>query len=587
MASTIAMFTALSGLNASSRSLDTVGNNIANVNTTAYKSSRLNLSENFSTTLRGAAAPTDTSGGTNPIQIGLGVTIAGATRNFTQGSTTPTGNPTDLAIEGDGFFVANRASENLFTRAGSFRLDENGTLVTPEGFPVRGYTADEDFVINSSGALSDIRIQLGSRTIAEATTNVNFSGNLDTRGTVATRGTRISLGGTTTAGLALVTTPAPSPAPGAGEVLTTGNLLVDIEDPSLPGSSTPLFTAGQSIQINGAKRGTATLPTATFPITATTTVGDLLTFLNGTLGIQTTGGANPDGFTPGVTLDPTTGRITVVGNTGEVNDLDLPASAIRLLNSGGGTVRLPLASTEVATADGESVRTSFIAYDSLGNPSTVNMTISLESTSNAGTTWRYSLDSADDTDPSTPIGSGTISFDTQGRLSTTTPASVTVDRAGTGAVTPLTFTLTFGDGTNGVTAVALDSQVVATSSDGAPAGTLQSFAVDRSGIVFGTFSNSLVRPLAQLALANFRNPPGLTDLGNNLFQVSSNSGLAQIGPPGQFATGSVVGGALELSNVDISQEFINLILASTGFSAASRVITTTDQLVQQLLVLGR
>ena len=131
------------------------------------------------------------------------------------------------------------------------------------------------------------------------------------------------------------------------------------------------------------------------------------------------------------------------------------------------------------------------------------------------------------------------------------------------------------------------SSLAATYQDGAPRGTLASYSVGTNGIITGAFTNGLTRTVGQVALATFANPEGLVDIGSNLFTNGPNSGTPVVGEPLSLGAGKVVGGALELSNVDLSQEFINLILASTGYSASSRVITTTDQLMQQLLVLGR
>ncbi|HWB20126.1 MAG TPA: flagellar hook-basal body complex protein, partial [Phycisphaerales bacterium] len=105
--------------------------------------------------------------------------------------------------------------------------------------------------------------------------------------------------------------------------------------------------------------------------------------------------------------------------------------------------------------------------------------------------------------------------------------------------------------------------------------------------ISGSFTNGLTRTIGQIAMAKFSNPEGLVDVGNNNFRVGPNSGTALITTPGRFGTGNVIGGALELSNVDLSQEFINMILASTGYSASSRVITTTNDLINQLLQIGR
>ena len=116
---------------------------------------------------------------------------------------------------------------------------------------------------------------------------------------------------------------------------------------------------------------------------------------------------------------------------------------------------------------------------------------------------------------------------------------------------------------------------------------LTSFSVGADGVITGGFSNNRTRSLGQVVIATFNNDAGLVDRANNLFQIGPNSGSALITPPGNFGTGQIVGGALELSNVDLGQEFIEMITTSTGYSASSRVISTADQLIQQLLVLGR
>jgi flagellar hook protein FlgE len=123
--------------------------------------------------------------------------------------------------------------------------------------------------------------------------------------------------------------------------------------------------------------------------------------------------------------------------------------------------------------------------------------------------------------------------------------------------------------------------------DGSPIGTLDSFSVGEDGVITGSFTNGLARTIGQFALASFVNNEGLVALGNNFYGTGPNSGNPIIAAPTQFGTGRVVAGALEQSNVDLASEFVDLITASTGFSAASRVITTADELLQQLLLVGR
>ncbi|MCC6660872.1 MAG: flagellar hook-basal body complex protein [Phycisphaerales bacterium] len=585
MASSTALFTGLSGLNANARSLDVIGNNIANSNTTAFKSSRLMFQNMFSRTLSGGSPPAETTGGTNPYQIGLGVRVAGTQRNFSGGTISATGDGRDLALEGRGFFIVQRGADTLYTRDGAFRQDDTQQLVTIDGDLVQGFGVDEDFNI-IPGTLTNLTIPLGGLTLAEATTTARFAGNLNAGGDEATRGASVDLLGTATDGLALI--PGATVPAGAGHSLETGSLLTEIEDPAQAG--TPLFAAGQMIELRGAEKGTGVVPTARLTVAATTTVQNLMDFFRDALGLQTTI-TNPTGAPPGVTLNPTTGVVTLTGNTGTVNDLVIDPTDLRLLDSAGVFIRQPLVTDKSVSADGESIRTSFVAYDSLGTPVVVDLAMVLENASSAGTQWRYYAESDGDSDLSTAVATGTLQFDTLGELQTTAPIPIQIDRTGLGPGTPLAIALNFGGpGGDGDTLTALtddESAIASTFQDGAPIGTLSGFAIDTDGVIIGAFTNGQTRTLGQVALATFTNQDGLVDEGDNLYRVGANSGPAQVTTAGTLGTGRIVAGALESSNVDLSQEFINMILASTGYSASSRVIRTTDELMQQLLVLGR
>ncbi len=575
MASTTALFTGLSGLTANARSLDVIGNNIANSNTTAYKSNRLlfatQLSRNFSI----GTVPSANSGGTNPGQIGLGVAVAGTQRDFSGGALSTTGDARDLAIEGDGFFIVNRGSTPYYTRAGAFRQNATNDLVTISGERVQGYGVDDRFNI-VNGALVDLNIPVGTLTIAEATRNVQFAGNLNAAGDLPTQGSRHVLGALGLLG-----------GPIGSDVLPSDSLVTDIEDPANAGE--PLFTVGQRLEINGAERGTKRIETMSLSIAADTTVQDILDFFTAALGINTGVPANPDGLAPGVSLDPATGVITIVGNVGEVNDFEFRTSDFIVRNPDGSTAATPFTFTREASADGESVRNTFVVFDSLGTPINVDISMVLESKQGGnGTTWRYFTDAGMDSDLQTALNTGTVSFDANGRLIGEDGFEVLIDRTGSGAASPLQFKVDLASETDSVTALQSEtSTLAATFQDGAPIGTLASYSVGANGIITGAFTNGLTRTVGQVAIATFANAEGLVDVGSNLFSTGPNSGTAVIGPPQELGAGRIVGGALELSNVDLSQEFINLILASTGYSASSRVITTTDQLMQQLLVLGR
>ncbi len=585
MASTSSLFIGLSGLNANSRSIDVIGNNIANVNTNGFKSGRLNFANSLSRTVSEGTSPGSVSGGSNPTQFGQGVTIAGTQRNMSEGAPTGTGDSRDLAIEGNGFFILESGEDQYYTRVGSFRTDRDDFLTSIDGNYVLGYPADENFQIQP-GTLERISIPVGSLTIAEATTSVNMAGNLNASGTVATSGSSHSLDSTTGAGFSLVagaTVPATAP-----NTLEATSLLGEIEDPLSPGSGTPLFSAGQTIRVDGVEKGTQILGASGFLVEAASTVQDFMDFLTDSFGLRTDIGANPDGGQPGVTLDPLTGVIGITGNSGETNNITMTGEDIRVFNADGTLASQPFLVNQTAEASGEAIKTAFTVYDSLGTPLRVDISMVLENKSNTGTTWRYYAESPDDTAGGPSIGTGTVEFDNFGKIVGPESVAVVLDRDGTGAASPLTFDIQFNSDGDQITALTdSESSLVSTYQDGVPIGTLDSYAVGADGTITGTFSNGLIRTLGQLALASFTVPEGLVELEQNLYRPGPNSGPAIVTEPQQLGTGRVVSGALETSNVDLGQEFISLILASTGYSASARVIRTSDELIQQLLVLGQ
>lgn len=580
MASTTALFTGLSGLSTNSRNLDIIGNNISNVNTTAFKSNRMLFATQFSRTLNSGTSPSAVSGGSNPAQIGLGVAIAGTQRDFSNGAISPTGDERDMAIEGDGFFIVDQNGQQFYTRAGSFRPNRDNELVTIAGERVFGFGVDENFNV-VEGQLQALQIPVGSLTLAQATQNVNFRGNLAADGDIAQNGSVVSLEALQDTAGAIAT----------GATLLTAIDAVSLDDTPSAASGTALFTAGQILEATETTKGGRILPSAQLEVTAATTVDDLLAFLNDAYGINTTV-TNGDATTPGAAIDPATGVISITGNHGESNDLALTNQSFRILDADGSLATTsPFDVTKSQAATGESISTAFVAYDSLGIAVTVDITMVLESKNTGiGTTWRYYAESGDDSDVDLTIGTGTLTFDENGRyVDPGFSPTVTIDRTGVGSTDPLTLNLQFASDSEILTSLGENrgSTIAATQQDGAPIGTLASYSVGLDGIITGAFTNGLTRTLGQVALAVFANPEGLVDIGANLFQPGANSGTPLVAQPTTLGAGRIVGGSLELSNVDLSKEFVNLILAQTGYSASSRIISTTDQLIQQLLVLGR
>ena len=179
------LFSAISGLQAHQTKMDVVGNNIANVNTVGFKSSNTVFEDTLSQLLRNGSAPTGSTAGTNPAQVGLGVKVGEVTTNFSQGSTQSTGRSTDFMISGDGFFVTAAGNEKLYTRAGSFDVDATGRLVTPDGGILQGWTAVNG-AVNTNGPVGDLQIPFGQMLPPKATTDGAVTGNLDSEAKVTT-----------------------------------------------------------------------------------------------------------------------------------------------------------------------------------------------------------------------------------------------------------------------------------------------------------------------------------------------------------------------------------------------------------------
>ncbi|MCC6422439.1 MAG: flagellar hook-basal body complex protein [Phycisphaerales bacterium] len=557
MALTSTLFTGLSGLDVNQTRLNVVGNNIANVNTVGFKSSRALFRPQFYVTDSGGSPPSSEFGGTNPSQRGLGATVAAIEKDFSPGSIEPTGKLTDLAIDGQGFFVV-KSNTQKYTRDGSFQLNSSNQIVNTNGDFLQGFGVDSDFNI-IPGQLQNVTIPLGAMTAAQATENVKLEGNLNADGAVASGASVLnSQSLTTLGGLA---------APDATTLLT------NIADSST--NAVPKFAAGDVLTLQG-KKGGRDLPSSTYTVTAGSTLGDLQSFLQNGLGIETGVVASP---TPGVTLTTTGTDVTldVTGNMGAENSLSLAGAA---LTSSSGVTPFTFTDSPTSNPTGESVQTSFVAYDSLGTPITVSVTSVLESKADTGNTWRFYASSGDNTGGTIGLGTGTLTFDNNGKLLTSTGSTISIDRQGTGAKTPLAMKLDFGEMTS---LTSRNSELVMTEQDGSAIGTLNNFSIGANGMITGSFSNGLTRNLGQVAMATFNNPLGLVDNGGNMYSSGANSGVPIISAPLSLGAGSIRSGALELSNVDLSKEFINLIIASTGFTASSRVISTSDQLLTELL----
>lgn len=583
MGLTSALNTSLNGLALNETKIDVLGNNIANAGTNGFKASNVLFHTQLSQTLSVGSSPTGNNGGTNPIQIGLGASTASIRKDFSQGSISNTNSPSDLAIQGDGFFVLNGANGVVYSRAGNFTLNSQNKLVSPDGSLVQGYGVDDNFVLNPTQTLDqleDLEINVGTQLVAQTTTTVEIDGNLTPTGTGAPTngGAQIfSAGLFTTAG------------GGAGAALTT-----PLDELSLTGAaSSELFETTDVISFTP-RKGNRILEPQTLAVDGAT-VADLVALMSDVYGIFSESEYSdsiPQHASPasdaGVVFNATTDEIEIRGNQGSQNDLTLDIGDLFVTKAAGGTQTVDMQFAKSQTADGESTRTELVIYDSLGTPIDMTLTTVLEDASAGSgtlTSYRYFLESNDDSDSDVDVATGIITFDGNGTVTGGAVQNFTVNRGATSAFSPLQVSIDFSglvglDNGNG-------SKISLGHQDGSAAGTLTSFAIDENGIINGVFDNGILRNLGQVALATFSNAQGLIEAGNTTFQEGVSSGTPTFTSAGTSGAGTIRSGSVELSNTDIGEGLVDLITASTNYRGNARVISSIQQLVDELLVLGR
>ena len=409
--------TGVTGLRGNQLRLDAIGNNIANVNTTGFKRSRVLFQETLAQRIAtGGRLVGSTSPGVS--NIGNGGSVGAVDQVWSQGSLTYTNLPTDLAIAGDGFFVARSSQGNMLTRAGAFTFDAEGFLVTPDGLRVQGWKANSEGDV-STGALKDIRIDPSTTASPVRTSEMTISGNLSAERAVD-----------------------------ANDPLTMSSVIYDGQGRA----HTVLVTIAKTADNE-------------WSVTSAEIAGD------------------PDADPP-VTSTP----LTVTGDA-------LAFDADGQLTSGG----------------------EFVLGGAFPDGSTLEVDLDIRSTTQFG-------------------GSSTASVETQ---------------------------------------------------NGSPAGDLVDFGFDQTGTLILAFSNGVRRPVAQMALGMVSNPDGLDQVGDGFYATSSASGDMRIGRAGSEVASAVIAGALEASNVDLAEEFTDMIVAQRGYQANARVITTSDELLQETVQLKR
>lgn len=443
------MYSGVSGLRIHQTKMDVIGNNIANVNTLGYKKGQASFQEAFSQIIKGGSAPSGGAGGTNPMQIGLGLQLGNISTLHTEGATQRTNNPTDLMINGNGFFMVSDDSsveERFYTRAGNFDFDVNGNLVTSNGYRVLGtYIGGADYAnylgIDGSKEMDGIKVSKSIPSPAMASSLIEIEGNLDSR------------------------------LPDFGSDPQNGEYITDayIKD-----------SLGNSYKVELQFRRTANPNEWTFDIPNVTEVSS--------------------GNVVGVGLGATLPTITFDGATGAINT---PHNFSLNLGTIAGSLGVEFGPDELGTANHLDVDLSKLTQ--FANDSSAK-----------------GYDAAND-----------------------------------------------------------DDQI------GKSAGSVTGFTISDDGKVIASFDNGAKRELWQIKLATFDNPAGLIKSGANFFEKSPNSGDPKIGNPKGSGFGAITPGALEMSNVDLSMEFTEMISTQRGFQANSRIITTTDEMLQELANMKR
>ncbi len=575
------IYTGITGLDAYQTQIDQISNNIANVGSTGFKGQSTTFQDLIYQTQRGSQAPQQTTGGVNAQQIGFGVKVSDISTQFTQGGLQTTGVNTNLAINGDGFFVLKNTDGSgaaTYTRNGAFQINQNGLLYDPSsGLAVQGYTANANGTI-TTGSPGNLQIPLGLKSQAvgtgfgvksgptgDANFDVNLGGNLDQSSYVksatanvapATISTTIydSLGNAHLATISYIpvapiqTTSSVTTSATAYQVTqTTTNPLPVFVDNASGVSIAP--ASRYQIQVSFAD-GTQFVGSSVGQPSVAATIGYAYFDNNGAF-INT---SSVQAATQYATVT-TTNVVTVTGG--------VPGSTVTTNNTPAGT-------TTTTTASGPPPSTAYFGFGiyTSNDKNSIGATNGIVGAHAAGVS--PGVEGA-------PVGFGNIL-----NISAFSPPNGQVPNNNSNNAAPVKIALDLSQ----VTSLAGSPNATIVAQNGYAQGTLQNVSVGNNGTITGSFSNGQATTLGQVALATFQNEQGLTRNGGSTFSQSADSGSVQFGVAGQGKLGSIAAGALEESNVSLADEFTKLIVAQNAFTANSKSITTANenfQTVNQLV----
>ncbi len=537
MAST-SLISGISGLQASQTALNVIGDNLANLNTNGFKTARVSFATSLSQSIRSASGPSGGLGGTNPIEIGTGTSVASIDKAYTQGNMLPTGRPLDLGIEGDSFFILTDTFSDFYTRVGAFNLDKNNDLVdTGTGLKVKS---------TNGGA---INVPVNDSVPGRATTVSTIAGNLDTN---------FNTGAVTH----VLTTNAPFTTAGPGAAVAADGLNTRLQN----GVN---YVAGDQIDINGTEHDGVTVSKRFVYGGGAgqdgTTLGDLRDFINASYGSAVT------------TIDGS-GNLVLAATPPGASDLTLT-----IADATGNTGASTFGNFAITTSGvGDVYVTTIPIFDIQGSSHLVSLTFEKTAENTWDLTPTMNPDKGSVTDSVTAIN-----FNKNGSFSSVTgTAAITITYPDTSTQT---INLDFGLPTafNGLTQFGGTPSAAGVEQDGHEEGLFASTSINSDGNVLASFTNGQSKNVGQIQLALFSNPSGLSSVGGNLLQTSIASGDAILKTAQPGKVGSIKNGVLESSNVDIAEEFTKLIVAQRSFQANARTITTTDEIMQELVSIVR
>ena len=616
------LFSGVSGLKNHQTRMDVIGNNISNVNTTGFKSSRVAFTDMLSQNLSGASSPNDNVGGTNPKQIGLGSAVGAVDLLFTNGSVQSTGVNTDLALSSsNALFILDTGSGTAYTRNGDFQFDADGNYVQAgNGYYVQGWMADKSGALNTNSKVTNITIPSGKSMDPTASATATYTNNLN-----AEVPTIVKISGgpspviaptpreytKSTDGTMTATAEFPiTVATKGGNIITKAH--ASDPDPYEPTEGT--YRAESSFKVTVDQTGDKVTVaddntiianidgggTATAKLDSTGktewTFNGVPGILDGTTHVQTktqfavgTAGEIETGGTPAtltIKSFEVSSEITSLKQDYVESSTATADNAVTLTLSDGST--LTQTSGKYTVGHSLPVVTTLSVYDTLG--SLHELTLYFTMTSAKDDAWSVSLTNdggnsiswkeADGSTTTASMNPVPLKFDTNGIFAGGSGKTELV--LTNGSTTPQTIAIDFSQLTQ-----YSSSSTIAGKADGNAAGILSSISIDKSGVITGTYTNGEKRTEAQIALQRFTNPGGLNKIGESLYEESNNSGKS--GEPGTASAlgATITPSALEMSNVDVANEFTDMIITQRGFQTNSKIITVSDEMLETIVNMKR